>query len=436
MVTTYWSPNQAYIAQVETYTFTCSTTVTTFSATINGKSVSYTSTISDTATTVATALYGLLSSTTNIPAELTEITFTNPSAGVLVATANTAGTPFANITGVTGGLVLNASGGTGSVTTAHTTPNASPSDVYDPQNWMRNGVRALPQNGDAMIVSNSSVPLLWNLSQLATVQLGSYQRWQDFTGTIGLPEINANGYVEWRTTYFQFAGPTGSVPAGGLQMVLGYNPGSGSGPTRERYNTGSQSTALTILAAGSSADQWGVRFLGTNNDNTFTLLGGVSLGIGMLAGEVAGLSTSTVVNGTLGIGVGVQWNTTSGSVLTMQGGTAILNSAPSTLVLNNGASATIATDGLTWQTITAQNGSTLTLLAGGIVTNLTLRTSSSLDKSQDGRALIITNSTLDGDTCSINDPNNCITFTNATVVTQQVTSGPIQFTGPRTMKVT
>ena len=100
----------------------------------------------------------------------------------------------------------------------------------------------------------------------------------------------------------------------------------------------------------------------------------------------------------------------------------------------NGAQTTIATDQLTWPTITAQNGSLLTWIAGGIVTNLTLTTSSRVDKSQDARALTITNSTIDGDTCQVNDPLNAITWTNATSVKQQVVSGPFLFTGTRTVK--
>ena len=154
----------------------------------------------------------------------------------------------------------------------------------------------------------------------------------------------------------------------------------------------------------------------------------------MLAGEVAGLASCSVAGGSLGIGGGVVW--TSGATLTMQGGAAILNAAPNTLTLNNGAAATIATDALTWVAITAQGGSALTWLAGGIVTTLTMTTSASLDKSQDARALTVTNSTIDGDTCTVNDPLNAITWTNATTVKQQVSSGPFLFTGPRTVKVT
>jgi hypothetical protein len=438
--TVFWAPNQAAVAQVETYTFSNPNSIgNTYNATINGKTVTYMSVSGDTAATVASALVSLLTLSTGITPELTEITFTNPSNGVIVATAATPGTPFANVPSTTAGLVLSTGNGlVNGITTVHTQANQSPSDVNDAQNWLRvtapaPGVRQLPQNNDDMVVANSSVPLLWNLDQLAAIQLNTYTRWQSFTGTIGLPENNPNGYTEWRATYIKFVGPQGSVPAGGLVMVLGQG-NTGSGPSRERYNVGSQMTTLNILAAGQAVDEYGVRFLGVHTLNTFTLMGGVSLGIAMLPGEVAQLSSSTVDgSATLGIGQGVTW--TSGAALTMYGGQTILNSAPATLSLSNGAQAVITRDTLTWTTVSAQGGSSLSFLAGGTITTLTMTTSSTLDKSQDARALTITNSTLDGDTCFINDPLNAITFTNATTVKQSVTSGVIRFTGTRTVKV-
>jgi hypothetical protein len=440
--TVYWSPNQASVAQVESYTFSAPNNVgNTYNAAINGKTVTYASVSGDTAATAATALYNLLNQSSSIPTELNEIQFANPSSATVTATAKVPGVPFANVPGTSLGLVLSTGNGlTNGITTTHTTPNSSPSDINDLQNWVRvtppaPGVRQLPQSGDLMVIANTSVALLWNLDQLASVQLGSpFIRWQSFTGTIGLPENNPNGYAEWRATYFKIGGPLGSVPAGGLQMVLGQGS-TGSGPTRERYNAGSNLVTLTVLAAGQAQDEYGVRFLGVHTQNTVTLLGGVSLGVAMLTGEIANLSDVTVDgSATLGIGLGVAW--TSGSELTMLGGSAILNSAPPTLALANGAQATIATDQLTWPAITAQNGCAMTWLAGGIITSLTLSTSSTLDKSQDARQLTITNSTIDGDTCSVNDPLNAIVWTNATTVKQQVTSGPFLFTGPRTVKVT
>lgn len=442
MPTTYWAPNQAAIKQVETYTFSAPNSVgNTYSAAINGKTVTYTSVSGDTAATVATELYTLLSVSESIAPELTEIDFANPSSGVVTATAKIAGTPFANVTGTSAGLVLSTGNGlSNGITTVHTTPNQSPSDVNDPQNWLRvtppaPGVRSLPQNGDDVVISDSSVPLLWNLGLLAAIQFNTYTRWTSFTGTIGLPETNPGGYTEWRETYFKFVGPQGSVPSGGLLMVLGYDGGDGgSGPTRERYNLGSQKTTLTILSAGNPADDYGVRFLGVHTQNTFSLLGGVSLGIATAPGETSVVSTSSVGDGELSIGAGVTW--TSGSTLSMYGGTAFLNAAPATLTVTNGAEVVVSTDLLTWATVTAQGGSRLTFLAGGTITTLTMTTSSLLDKFGDSRALTITNSTIDGDTCVINDPFNAITFTNATSVKQRVASGPFRFTGTRTVKVT
>ena len=440
MTTSYWTPNQAAIAQVETYTFSPPSGIGNwYIATINGKSVTYVSMSGDTAATAATGLYNLLNVSQNVAAELTEIQFANPSSGVLTATAKVAGTPFADLLGTTAGLVLSTGNGLASgITTAHTQPNASPSDVNDPQNWLRvtppaPGVRQLPQNGDDVVINNTSVPMLWNLDQLAAVQFNTYTRWQSFTGTIGLPENNPNGYNEWRAKDFKFVGPQGSVPAGGLQMVLGKGS-TGSGPSYESYNVGSQLTTLTVLSSGQPSQEYGVRFLGVHTLNTFTLLGGVSLGIAMRSGEIATINSSTVDGGgLLGIGLGVTW--TSGAALTMYGGIAILNSAPATLTMTNGAQVTIAQDLLTWATISAQGGSTMTWLAGGIISALTMTTSSALDKSLDARSLTITNATIDGDTCDINDPLNAISYTNPVTVKQQVTSGPFRFTGTRTVKV-
>jgi hypothetical protein len=441
MQVTYWAPNQSPIAQVETYTFSAPNSVgNTYKATINGKVLTYTSVTGDTATTVAAAMLALLQATTNNITELTEITFDNPSNGVITATAKTPGTPFANVLGTTAGLVMSTGNGlVGGITTVHTQANQSPSDVNDPQNWLRvttpaPGVRALPVSGDNLELSNSTVPMLWNLDQLANVQFASVTRTQSMEGIIGLLRNNPNGYTEWRAQYFKFIGPPGSAPAGGLPIILG-KAAVGNGPAHEFYDAQSQQVNLTALASGNPDDEYGIRFLGVHTNNSFTALGGVSLGIAMQAGEIATLSTSVVDGGaTVGIGPGVTW--TAASTLSAYGGTLVLNAAPATLVLTNGAKASVLTDQLTWATITMQAGCTITWLAGGTITTFTMSVGCDLDKSGDSRTLTITNSTIDGDTCRFLDPLNAIVFTNATTVKQRVQQGPFQFTGTRTVKVT
>lgn len=449
MPTTFWSPNQAAVAQVCTYTYTAPSSIgNTYIATINGKTVTYTSVSGDTAATVATAHFNLLNLTVGVPLELTEIQFANPSSGTVTATAKTAGTPFANVTvnGVSGqGLVMSTGNGLANgITTVHTTANKSPSDVFDTQNWLRvvganPAVRAIPANGDDVIVGNSSTPLLWNLDRLEAVQFNTYRRDQSQTGVIGLPEINPVGYIEWRATYFKFSGPTGSAPSGGLSMVLGFDTGSGGGPNRERYDLGSSRFTLQALAAGSPIDEYGIRILGVHTDNVIIASGNVSIAVAMLAGETSKLNSVTANNGAeIAIGTGVTWSTNifgTANTCTMYGGSILLNSAPATLSLNNGAAATFATTDLTWTTITAQGGCVLTFLAGGTITTLTLTVGCLLDKSQDARTLTITNATIDGDSCVIIDPLNCIVWTNPVSVKQQVSSGPFQFTGTRTVRV-
>lgn len=447
--TVYWSPNQASVAQIETATLVgAPSTGNTFSATLNGKTVTYTALSTDTtAALFATGLFNLLNVTTGIAAEFTEITFTNPSAQI-VATAATPGVPFANVPGTSAGLVFSTGNGyTGTLTQVHTQANQSPSDVNDPQNWLRvnlgntppSKTRALPVNGDDVVVSNSSVPMLYNLDQLAAIQFNTYTRWQSFTGTIGLPPINPNGYTEWRATDFKFSGPTGSAPAGGLAMVLGYSSGSGSGPTRERYDLGSSRFTCQVLAAGSPQDEYGVHLIGYHTDNVVIAESGTSVGIATAQGELSKVNSVTGSSATVALGAGVTWTTNifgTASSCTMYGGSLLINSPPATLSLNNGTQATFATDSLVWPSITAQGGCTLTWLAGGTITTYTATTGCTLNKSGDNRALTITNHTIDGDTCQFIDPLNAITWTNAGTVKQQVSSGPYQFTGTRTVKVT
>lgn len=442
MSTAYWAPNQASVAQKRTYTFSAPNSVGNhYKATLNGKTVIYSSVSGDTAALAATGLFNLLNVSTGIGAEFTEITWTNPSDATLVAEAKVPGTPFAGVAGTDRGLVLSTGNGLANgITTTNTRDNASPSDVNDAENWLRvtppatAGVRQIPQNGDDVDVRNSNIPMLWNLDQLASVQFQTYTRWQSMTGAIGLPENNPAGYKEWRATYFKFSGPQGSVPAGGLVMILGQGD-TGSGPSREHYDVGSQPVTLTILAAGVATEEYGVRFLGVHTANTFKLLGNVSLAIAMQAGEVATLTSSSIDgNAKVGIGAGVTW--VASSTLTMFSGSAVLAAAPATLDMRNGSAATIVKDELTWTTITMQGGASMTWLAGGTITNLTMTTRSTLDKSQDLRPLTITNSNIDGDSCLVNDPLNAITWTNATSVKQQVTTGPFRFTGTRTVKVT
>ena len=416
MPTTFWIGNQRTTAQVDTLTITAAGAAgDTVIATINTKNVTYTVVSGDTTSTVASGLLALLQSA-SAPPEFQELSYT-VSSNVITCTAAVPGTPFTMTAFSTGGATI---------VHAVATTNQSPSDVNDAKNWLRSGVNSIPQNGDDVVVADSTVPLLWNLTALAAVTFASYTRWQNFTGQIGLPENNPNGYYEYRPTYFQFIGSAGTFT---MQLGIGQ---IGTGPTLEKYDNLAQQTNVVVLASGAAQQDFNIYWKGSNASNVLSIVGGVSVAIGMLPAETATLASATVDGGALSLGSGVTFSGT----LTVNGGTSTVLCAPATLSLLNGAIVNVEGLALTYATVTARSGSRLNWLANGTITTLTLTVGAILDKSADVRAMTITNSTIDGDTCQVLDPFNAITWTNATTINNQVFTGPFTFATGRSVKIT
>jgi len=417
--TAYWNPTAPPVAQVDSLTVGAVALGGVITATVgiypNQGSVSYTCTGSDTTSTAASALQALLAALQD--GRFQEIAWT-VSGAVITATAQTAGTPFTLAASSSGGATL---------TRAAVTANSSPNDAGNAQNWNRNGQQQLPQNGDAVIVQNSAVSLLWNLGTLASVQFASYTRWQSFTGQIGLPPVNKNGYVEYRPQYLQFAGP----PGGTLTMNLG--PGqTGNGPSLERYNVGTQQTTLNLLGSGTASLDYAVYFLGSNVFNVLNVYA-ASIGVATLPGETASIQTATVLNGaTATFGAGCTFSGT----LTLNNSGAVLFDAPNTIYAQQSSQVVVeSSGGLQYPTVTAISGSTITWLSDGNISTLTLQTGATFDKSQDARPIVVTSSNQDGDSTVSKDPWSAITWTNPITFRNAVQNGPVQ-TGPgRTFKL-
>jgi len=399
----------------------------------SSKVISYTCVSGDTAITAAASLYALLTAQ-GIPAEFSIITFSYTSGtAIITLTASTTGTPF---------TVTKSQSGGATCTLTTTTANSSQSDVSNAANWLRSGVSQLPQNGDDMVIANTSVPLLWNLTSLNGVLLNSYTRYQSFTGTVGLPENNPLGYVEYFPTYLQLASNINPAIAA-FSMVLGAGAaGSGTGPTRERYDMQSYRTNLNVIAAGSPADAYSVRFLGSHGQNTINTVG-VSVGVCMLPTEVtpygATLNSATVgAGGTLDCGQGCAFSGTGGGgTITITGGTSTLFDTP-TVVARNNATVTLSCLNGNYASVSVINGCQLTITQPMTLSVLNVQKSSNVDASQvvQPASVVVTTLTIDGDTCQINDPNNAIPIPTATTVAGQVSSGPFVFTGPRAVKIT
>lgn len=407
--TTWWIGGGQNVAQVDSLTIGGAPVAgNTVSAVINAKSITYTCVTGDTTATTAAGLLALLNAN-GVPGEFGEEAWTlSPTSSlVILATSQVAGMPFT--------LTASATGGGATITRASVTASSSNSDVGNAANWLRNGVAGLPQSGDDVIVANSTVPLLWNLTALAAVQFNSFNRFQNFTAQIGLPEYSANGYYQYRPINFQFSG------SGTISVNLGVGQ-VGGGPTRERYDFQGTAVNVTTYASGSPADPYQVMVLGSNI-KTLNVLN-TSVGVAVLPGATASVTTAVVDGGGLiAYGSGVTANQ-----VTLNQGAATLACTLATLNVYNGSQAVVSSTGGTISFVTAQNGSTVTWLSNTTLTSLSLTSGAIFDKSGDPRAMTLGSATIDGDTSRVLDPLNTISFSYSVTVKNAVQNGPFVFT--------
>lgn len=392
-----WRGDAAAISQVNTLTVGgTAATGQVYSVTMNIKVVSYTATGSDTNTTIATALQGLLAA--SLFPEFLEVTWANPSAGVITATANLAGVNFTNTSSATG---------TGTLVTATTTANSGPNDAAVVANWSSG---TLPVSGDSLYFQNSSSPVLYNLDALAAITPALVQMDSSYTGQIGLPYNNANGYIEYRPRYLQFTGWTlGNI---------GLGAGNGSGKIQLDAGAGNHTT--NIFNTASSASEQGlpcVLLKGGGSTTTVNIFKG-SLGLALFAGETATIQTLDMgyVSNVAG---DAQVSTGAGCTLTTvkkTGGNLYSLCAVPTLTSYAGVSSILSGNMTTLTLNKNSNGVANTVsykpATGGTITTNTVESGCTLDCSGTLGTVILTNSTWNAG-ATINAPGGNITMTNA-----------------------
>lgn len=388
-----------------------------YSVTINGKPVAYTATGADTNTTIATALQALLAASTI--AEFQEVTWSNPSAGVVKGTANTAGMDFVNTSSATG---------TGTLVTVTTTANSGPTDVSVGANWSSGSV---PSSGDSIYFQNSASPALRNLQALAAVAPALVQIDASYTGQIGLPYNNAAGYIEYRQRYLQFSGWTA--------CNIGQGQGNGSGKIQLDAQTHDHTTFVWNAATSSEQGIPAVLIKGGSSASALTDLKG-AVGVALFAGETATLPTLNIayvsnIAGDASVTIG------SGCTLTTvnkTGGTLYSQSAVPTLTSYAGT-ATVLTGNMTAANLYSAGSNapanTLKYSTGGTITTNIVESGCTLDCSGTLSTVTLTNSTwYKGAT--INAPGGNVTMTNAASIPDgQVSDVNINLGVGRTVKV-
>lgn len=362
--------------------------------TINGKNL--TLTVGTTATTAQIAVelttmfngggtFGAAYSSTNTGdqyPEFNEITATT-SGSTVILTCDTAGVPVTI-------SVSEVTAGTGTLSIAHTTTATGPNYWDDANNW--DGA-AVPQTGDDVYIDDSDVDILYGLAQsavtLSTLTIGS-----TFTGDIGLPKTNANGYPEYRADYLAISATTVSI-----------GRGNGQGSGRLKIDYGSVANTTEIMATGSPAETGleAILLKGTSITSLEVHTGSVGV-------APHGADTATIT--TLRNAAGAVQCYTAATITTVNnsGGSLVLHKSPTTLNQNGGVVTILGSAAVT--TANVRQGTLYYNSSGTIATiNIAELGAATVDCSGDisPRTFTTTNLYAGG---RIVDPQQTITYTN------------------------
>lgn len=214
------------IAQVITVTYSAISIGETYTITINGKSVSYVAT--DTLqSTACTALMNLWNTSAQLEHQehvatggVTSVILTARESGVpTTVTADATGAPTATVTTTTAASGPNIAFGVASNWDGSTSPSAGDTLVFDRPHEILYGMTSA--DAYAKIVVNAG------------------------SGAIGLPEVNKNGYPEFRTRYLTPASDTGA-------MIVEIGDGIGSQPARVQIDANTRQVNLDVKNSGNS----------------------------------------------------------------------------------------------------------------------------------------------------------------------------------------
>jgi hypothetical protein len=229
MATKYWVGRAASITQITKVVFSSIVSTNTYSVTINGKTVS--------AVAASTSLGDLIDALVNAWNSSAE-----PEHREMVAARREDPTLSGlQLTGINPGVpsTVSAAATTGTATVTQPAVASGPNFWNVAGNWLGG---SLPAAADDIVVQDSSVSILYGLTDAnnyASLKIES-----SFTGTVGLPDTNAVGYPEYRTTRLTLG--TGSA----IVVDLGYGVGAFSG--RIRLDVQGSNVTYTVSGAGSN----------------------------------------------------------------------------------------------------------------------------------------------------------------------------------------
>jgi len=176
-----------------------------------------------------------------------------------------------NVTAITTNGTNLVGAGTQSIGIDSLTAPTGPGHWDNANNWSTSSV---PEDGDTVVLEASDRPVLYGLDQ-SSVTLDALIVRGSFVGSIGLPSVNAAGYLEYRDTHLKI---------GATSVQIG--EGSGSGSERIRLDLGSVESSVMVANTASPAGlgEYAVELLGTHASNVLRVVRG-SVSSAQYAGE-------------------------------------------------------------------------------------------------------------------------------------------------------
>lgn len=397
MATPRWTGNA--LATYDVWTMTAALTWEVgdlLTITMGGRTFSY----AVTSTTIATFLPLLATAYNLLDADLypEHVRFTATStATTLVLTEDTAGVPHTITVTTTeaNGDVSDSQTWTASNTTVATGPNFW-SNV---SNW---DTGALPIDGDTVYIENSNIDILYGIS-LASIELTALNIAASYTGKIGLPRINADGYAEYRTRYLTIDATT---------VNIGY--GAGAGSSRINLSLPDLATTVNVSKTGSPIEDGVPALLVLAAEATAAL----NVTKGSVGSAIFGTETATWKT----IKIGHETNQATDANVWFGSG-CTLNGASSTYVQNGGVvrvDATLLTVTKNEGTLHMTGAAAATTIynRGGLLIDESTGTFTTLHNSASYvrrglKAKTITNLFTYGDKFNWDDQNGVVVYTNA-----------------------
>jgi hypothetical protein len=392
-----WLGSAVSVQQVRSYTVGGTPNVNdVFLLTVGSKTFSYTAGASPTPAAVAAGVAAMLQATsTTLNPELAQLAIGYVAGGATFTITGVAGVPFDIETALGDGNT-----GSGTFTWTDTVPASGPNFANAAANWSGG---AVPESGDSIYLTNSSVSLLYGLDMSAITDV-SLTVDSTFTGTVGLPRNRGipggPSFSEYLPQYWRIGATTCYLNTGGGRFKL---------------DTGSAGTSLFITGAASSAEAGIKTILWVGTGSNAVNISKGSFAAANFPGETAAISvlnqewqSNQAGDSDVRLGPGC-----SVATVTKTGGTLEINSGTSTF-LQNGVGTTTFLAGAQGTVSVFGSGSILYGEASNYA-SLNVSGGATADFRRGGGAITGTNTSLTG-VFSLLDPGQRITFTNPVAV--------------------